>query len=138
MEDLRQAEGVKKRITSYKDLVAWQLAMSLAKRVYGATKLFPKDEQYGLVAQLRRAGVSVPSNIAEGYGRGTRRDYVCYLRTARASLYEIETQVLLALALEYLTPKQAESLLADITECSRTLQGLIRSLEGVKRAAGDA
>ena len=115
-------------IKSYRDLVAWQKAMGLAKRVYGATKLLPKDEQYGLSQQLRRAAVSVPSNIAEGYGRGSRREYVSFLRTARASLYEVETQILLAQEMEYLTSKQAEALLSDAGECSRVLNGLIRSL----------
>lgn len=120
--------GEKKQIRSYRDLIAWQKAMALGRRVYGATKLFPKDELYGLCQQLRKAAVSVPSNIAEGYGRGSRRDYVNFLRTARASLYEVETQALLAEDLGHLTNKQAESLLADADECSRILNGLIGSL----------
>jgi four helix bundle protein len=123
-----QPAGEKKQIRSYRDLIAWQKAMALARRVYGATKLFPKDELYGLCQQLRKGAVSVPSNIAEGYGRGSRRDYVSFLRTARASLYEVETQVLLAEELGYLTNKQADSLLADADECSRVLNGLINSL----------
>ena len=121
-----------KRIRHYRDLVAWQKTMALAKRVYGATELLPKSEDYGLKQQLRRAAVSVPSNIAEGYGRGSRRDYVNFLRTARGSLYELETQVLLAQSLDYLTRRQAESLLEDSAECSRVLNGLIGSLSGKK------
>jgi four helix bundle protein len=115
-------------IRSYRDLIAWQKAMALAKRVYGATNLFPKGEQYGLSQQLRRAAVSVPSNIAEGWGRGKRRDYASFLRTARASLYEAETHILLSRDLGYLTDKQSESLLRDSAECSRVLHGLIASL----------
>ena len=115
-------------IRSYQDLNAWQLAMRLAGRVYRATKLFPKEELFGMVQQTRRAAVSVPSNIAEGYGRGSRRDYVSFLRIARGSLYEVETNIILAEQLEYLNGKQAKSLLDDLRECSRTLQGLIKSL----------
>ena len=126
--------GDGKAIRSYRDLVAWQKAMALAKRVYGASKLFPKSEQYGLCQQVQRAAVSVPSNIAEGYGRGSRRDYVGFLRTARGSLYEVETQVLLARDLEYLTESQAESLLQDTGDCSRVLHGLIASLAERKKA----
>jgi four helix bundle protein len=128
-EKSQPAEG---SIRSYRDLVAWQMGMALAKRVYGATRLFPREEQYGLTQQLRKAVVSVPSNIAEGYGRGSRRDYLSFLRTARGSLYEVETQVLLARGLEYLTEKQSGSLLEDVRKCSRVLQGLIRSLANEK------
>ena len=127
-------DGQTNLIRSYRDLVAWKKAMQLAKRAYGATKLFPKSEQYGLCQQLRRAAVSVPSNIAEGYGRGSRRDYLSFLRIARASLYEVETQILLAKELEFLTDKQAESLMQDTGECSRVLHGLIRSLTKEKKA----
>ncbi len=119
-------------IRSYRDLVAWQKAMALAKRTYGATKLFPKEEMYGLVQQIRRAAVSVPSNIAEGYGRGSRMDYVRFLYTARGSLYEVETQTLIARDLGYLTDKQSDSLLEDADECSRLLGGLIKSLKTKK------
>lgn len=124
---------VKEPIRSYRDLLAWQKAMALAKRVYGATKLLPRDELYGLCRQLRRAAVSVPSNVAEGYGRGSRRDYASFLRIARASLYEMETQVLLAEDLQYLTAEQAQSLLIDTAECSRLLNGLIASLKERKK-----
>ena len=119
-------------IRSYRDLIAWQKAMALAKRVYGATKLFPKEEMYGLVQQIRKAVVSVPSNIAEGYGRGSRMDYVRFLHMARGSLYEVETQTLISRDLDYLTDKQSDSLLEDANECSRLLGGLIKSLKTKK------
>ena len=115
-------------IRSYRDLIAWQKAMALAKRIYGATRLFPKEEVYGLTQQMRRAAASIASNIAEGYGRGSRRDYVRFLHTARGSLYEVETQVLLAKEMSYLTDKQAASLLEDTGECSKLLYALIKSL----------
>ena len=101
----------------------------LAKRIYGATKLFPKEEMYGLVQQMRRAGISVPSNIAEGYGRGGRKEYAHFLHTARGSLYELETQIFISRDLSYLTDRQADSLLEDADECSRILGGLIKSLK---------
>lgn len=124
------------RIRSYRDLVAWQEAMSLAKNVYRESSRLPKSEDYGLKQQVRRACVSVPSNIAEGYGRGSRRDYVSvsFLRRARGSLYEVETQILLAGELEYLTPEQTDPLLAQADECSRVLNGLITALENSETA----
>ena len=118
-------------VKSYRDLIAWQQAMALCKRVYEATKLYPKEERFGLVQQSRRAAVSAPSNIAEGWGRGALGDYLRFLAIARSSLFELETQILLARDLEYLTGPQAESLLSDTGECCRVLQGLIGSLERI-------
>ncbi|RPI59311.1 MAG: four helix bundle protein, partial [Planctomycetaceae bacterium] len=80
----------KRPIRSYKDLQVWQKSMELAGQIYEATQKFPADERFGLTSQLRRAAVSVPSNIAEGYGRGTRKDYKRFLQVARGSLYELE------------------------------------------------
>ncbi len=82
--------------------------------------------------QIHRAAVSVPSNIAEGYGRGSLRDYIRFLLTARGSLYEVETQILLAKELVYLTEKQTNSLMQDTGECSKVLNGLIVSLKKKK------
>jgi len=121
-------------IRSFRDLVAWQKAMALAQQTYAATDAFPKAAQYGLCQQLRRAVVSVPSNIAEGWGRGTKRDYLRFLHVARGSLYEVETQLLLAGQLEYLRTEAGDALLASVSECSRVLNGLIRNLaEGKTR-----
>lgn len=117
-------------IKNYKDVVAWQTARAFVKRIYGATKLFPKEELYGLTQQIRRAAVSVPSNIAEGYGRGSLGDYIRFLLVARGSLFELETQIIVANDLEYLTEKQTNSLIEDIEQCIRILQGLIASLKG--------
>ena len=118
-------------IKSYQDLMAWQTARSLVKRIYQATATFPAQEIHGLTNQVRRAAVSVPSNIAEGYGRGTRKDYVRFLQNARGSLYEVETQVILADDLGFLVPSVSQPLLLQTGECSRILNGLIRSLEVV-------
>lgn len=115
-------------IRSYRDLVAWQEARALVKMVYLATKSFPKEETYGLSLQMRRASVSVPSNIAEGYGRGSRKDYVRFLQVARGSLYELQTQLFLAEDLGYLHPPASQALHEQTDRCSRLLHGLIRSL----------
>jgi len=115
-------------IRGYADLVAWRKTRALVKRIYGATELFPKDELYGLTQQLRRAAVSIPSNIAEGHGRQGVGEYLYHLTVARGSLYEVETQVILGCDLGYLTETQLSSLLDDTTECAKVLQGLIKSL----------
>ncbi|MFA6134166.1 MAG: four helix bundle protein [Phycisphaerae bacterium] len=116
-------------IRSYRDLLVWQRGCDLVKLAYELTKTFPREELYGLVQQLRRAAVSVPSNVAEGYGRGTRKDYIHFLQTARGSLYEVETQVILAQKLGYATDSQARPLSQLIEESSRLLHGLILSLQ---------
>jgi len=89
--------------SGYKDLIAWQKGMELVTTVYDATDGFPSHEQFGLVSQLRRAAVSVPSNIAEGKAHYSNRDFVRFLRHARGSLAEIETQVLIAQQRRYLS-----------------------------------
>lgn len=121
-------------IRSYRDLVAWQKAMDFGIEVYKTTKTLPDSERFGLVSQLRRAAVSVASNIAEGYGRGTRSDYLRFLRTARGSLYEIDTQMLLAARLEYLTSNAYETIHERLNECGRLIAGLIRSLESEEQS----
>lgn len=101
----------------------------MAKEIYGLTEAFPKSEQYGITDQLRRAGVSVPSNIAEGYGRGTRQDYLRFLRVARGSVFEMDTQLLIARDLGYLNVEAHRAIEESVHECGRVLAGLIRSIE---------
>lgn len=120
---------MKSEIHSFRDLKAWQKSLDLSQRLYCITQSFPKHEMFGLVQQIRRASVSVPANIAEGWGRGSTPDYVRFLRTSRGSLCEIETEVHLAQRLGYLPPLEMDRLLKDVEECSRILQGLIASLE---------
>ncbi len=115
-------------VTSYRDLIAWQKGMDLACAVYGATEQFPSREQFGLTNQMRRAVVSVPSNSAEGQGRGTTKDYVHFLHIARGSLQELETQCLLAQRLNYLAEADAQRLLILCDEVSRIVSGLMNSL----------
>ena len=114
-------------VRTYRDLIAWQKAMVLTKMVYVQTKAMPSDERFGLVSQMRRAAVSIPSNIAEGPARQSRGDYLRFLRNARGSLAELSTQVELCSDLELMAPNgQLNDILA---ETDRVLQGLIRSLE---------
>ncbi len=113
-------------VRTFRDLIAWQKAMALAKMVYQATSAMPDSERFGLTSQMRRAVVSIPSNIAEGHGRESRTDYLRFLRMARGSLMEFQTQLILAQELRLITvPEQLESLQA---ETDRVLQGLIRGL----------
>ncbi len=133
MAEATRKPQASEKIRSYRDLIAWQAGIALVKRVYGATRLLPKEEQYGLCQQMRKAAVSVPANIAEGWGRGRRRDYVSFLRVARGSLYETETQVVLCRELAYLTDQQAGALLKDTESCSKLLHRLIQSLERTDR-----
>jgi four helix bundle protein len=112
---------------SYRQLVAWQKAMQFVKEIYRITRSFPNDEMYGLTSQLRRATVSVPSNIAEGQARYSRREFYHFLTLARGSLAEIETQIEIAASLEYLTSADARLLSARAAELGRILNGLIAS-----------
>jgi four helix bundle protein len=112
----------------YKDLVAWKKAMDLVVSIYAATETFPTREKFSLTDQLRRAAVSVPSNIAEGQAHFNKREFLHFLRHARGSLAEVETQLLLAQRLKYLSNPQVENLLKEVDELGRIMSGLIRSL----------
>ena len=112
----------------YKDLVVWQKAMLLVTEIYRLTRTFPKDEVFGLSSQLRRAAVSVPSNIAEGQGRLTKGEFRQFLGQAKGSLMELETQLLIGQNLGYLQQDQISALLDMTGEVGRLLNGLINSL----------
>ena len=118
------------RINSYRDLIAWQRAMSLVVAVYRATEALPDSEKFGLRSQMRRSAVSIPSNIAEGYGRESTQDYLRFLCVARGSLYELRTQFEICASLDYLIGDEA--LTGLLAETDRVLHGLIR---GVERSA---
>lgn len=115
-------------LKSYRDLLVWQKAIELVIQVYKLSGQFPRNEIYGLTAQVRRASVSVPSNIAEGYGRGSRKEYLQFLWIAQGSLKELETQLILAECLSYATPAQVEPVLSDSDQLGKMLGSLIRSL----------
>ena len=114
---------------NYRDLVAWQKAMELVEAVYAATQGFPPDERFGLTSQLRRAAVSVPSNIAEGEGRGSRNDFGRFIAIAYGSLREVETQLLIAIRLGYVDEPACRGAFSLADEVGRLLNGLARSLD---------
>jgi four helix bundle protein len=114
---------------SYRDLDAWREGMNLAEQCYTLAKQFPKEELFGLTSQVRRAAVSVPANIAEGYGRENRGDYIHHLRIAQESLKELETHILIAVRVRLLTDDGAAVAMAQCDRVGRILRALIRSLQ---------
>lgn len=115
-------------MNSYRDLIGWQKAIDVVVDIYRVTRSFPANEQFALTNQLRRAAVSIPSNIAEGQGRGTDKEFCHFLRIARGSIQEVETQLLIAHRLNYCPAAEAEECLKRLDEVSRILAGSIRSL----------
>ena len=112
------------QINTYKDLIVWQKAMDLAETVHRLSQSFPKEELYGLTSQLRRAAVSVPSNIAEGQARQSTAEFKNFLSISHGSLAEVETQLLLAIRFKYLTSQQAAAALSLREEISKMLSSL--------------
>src|SRR5262245_18200016 len=106
-------------VRHYTELIAWQKAMDLVVEVYRSTDSFPQREVFGLTNQMRRAAVSIPSNIAEGQGRATTKDFLLFLYIARGSLQELETQILLAYRLAFLSGEVKQTLLGAATELAR-------------------
>lgn len=117
------------KIESYQDLIVWQRAMDFVVFCYEISKSFPSSEQFGLTSQLRRSAVSIPSNIAEGYGRNSRGEYIQFLGVANGSLKESETQIIVASRLKYITSEQADEGLNRTSEIGKLLRGLIFSLK---------
>jgi four helix bundle protein len=111
---------------NYKELRVWQHSRELVKRIYLLTQAFPDSEKFGLTNQMRRAAVSVPSNISEGSGRQHPRDTIQFLVVARGSLYELETQCYLAFDLNFINQQQLEEILEQLTACIQLVQGFIR------------
>ncbi|HJU46030.1 MAG TPA: four helix bundle protein [Chitinophagaceae bacterium] len=114
---------------TYRDMEVWLKAKALTKEIYLLTKIFPKDELYGLVSQIRRCAVSIPSNIAEGYGRQHKKETIQFLHIARGSLYELETQLYISKDLEYIDESKINSMILMIDECRKILNGLINYFE---------
>jgi four helix bundle protein len=117
------------QIKTYKDLIVWQKSMLLVTEIYKISKYFPKDETYGLVSQMRRCAISIPSNIAEGYGRKSTSDYVRFLRVAAGSLYELQTQMEISLNLGYLKSNKFDKLYESGREIERMLSSLTKKLD---------
>lgn len=114
--------------SNYKDLIVWKKSFALTVELYTLTKEFPKDELFGLVSQMRRSAVSIPSNIAEGQSRGTCKDFKKFLRTAYASGAELETQTLLAEKIGYISNLESIQVCEKIIEIRSMLVGLMKSL----------
>jgi four helix bundle protein len=115
-------------IKSYKDLIVWQKAYQLCLDVYRSTKFFPKEERYGLISQIRRSAVSVPSNIAEGHGRKSKAEYIQFLYIAYGSICELETQILLADDLHFTKDESLRRVQENLGDVERLLKALIKSL----------
>ena len=113
----------------HKDLIVWQKSMELTRIIYTLTKRFPQGEIFGLTKQIRRAVVSIPSNIAEGFGRNSDKQFIHFLKIAKGSAAELDTQLLISRDLSYLTAKDAKSTLALYDEIARMLGALIRNIE---------
>jgi len=116
-------------LRNYKELHVWQKAYALCLHIYKTTKHFPTDERYGLTSQIRRSAVSIPSNIAEGYGRKSTIEYVRFLYIAYGSVCELETQTMLSGDLGYVEKESLKKLLGKIGDVERMLKALIKSLE---------
>lgn len=116
------------KVKNYQELIVWQRAMDFVEEIYSGSKTFPREEIYGLTAQIRRAAVSIPSNIAEGQGRRTTADFVRHLSIAYGSLREVETQLFISGRLRYLSDERVSGLIARASEVGRLLNGLMNSL----------
>ncbi len=116
------------RARSYKDLLVWQKGMTLAEGIYQITRPFPNEEKFGLVSQMRRAAVSVASNIAEGQARHSTKEFIQFISHAEGSVAELETQLVLAVALGYCVQCQAEAAFGLISDLRNMLNALRRTL----------
>jgi four helix bundle protein len=135
---MRKSNGA--RIESYRDLDAWQLAMETVVEIYRVTRVFPAEEKFGLIAQLRRGAVSIPSNIAEGRGRLGAGEFRRFVSIARGSVAEVETQIAVAVALGFTDANEIAPVSAKLDRLSKMLFSLYRSLGGPghgRGAAGD-
>ncbi|MFK8037720.1 MAG: four helix bundle protein [Crocinitomicaceae bacterium] len=119
-------------IKSYKDLLIWQNGITLAKMTYELCEKFPKDEVYGIQSQVKRSAVSIASNIAEGWGRNYKQSFIHFLRIAKGSLFELETQMIIAKELKFVSNKEVEEIFKLIIEESKMLNAFIKKIESTK------
>jgi len=124
----------RRKIRGFKDLVVWQRSVALAVKIYQITKNFPREEIYGLTSQIRRAAVSIPSNIAEGHGKGSRPSFASHTDIALGSAAELETQLEISLKIGYLSQSESDSLLIELTEIVRILYGLLNKVQPDRHA----
>ena len=120
----------KKPIRSYRDLDVWKRGIDLVEHIYKLTGVFPSEERFSLTAQLRRAAISIPSNIAEGWGRGSTKDYMHFLRIARSSLHEVETQLIIGHRLGYPDKEPLDAILGETEVEGKMLLEAVRILSG--------
>jgi four helix bundle protein len=116
-------------VRNYMDLIVWQKAMDLVESVYAVTRVWPREEVYGLTSQIRRPAVSIPSNIAEGQGRSSTKEFTHHLSIAHGLLREVETQAMIAQRLGYLSTEGSAALLSSASEVGRLINGLSNALE---------
>jgi len=116
------------KISSYKDLEVWQVSVGMASEIYDITRSFPKEEIYSLTSQIRRAAISIPANIAEGWGRNMTKEYIQFLRVARGSLSELETRLIISNNLSYMDSDSLDALSNTIRRLSSMLNSMIDSL----------
>ena len=116
------------KASSYKDLIVWQKSVRLVKLIYALTRNFPSDEQFGIISQMRRAAVSIPSNIAEGQARRTTPDFIRFLSNSEGSVAELETQLIISLELEFCATDEAREIFELLDEIRRMLNALRRTL----------
>ena len=117
------------KINGFRDLQIWQRGIALVERIYQTTVSFPKEEIYGLTSQIRRSAVSIPSNIAEGFGRGFKNEYKQFLFITIGSASELTTQLTIAGRLEYLSNKDADDLIDEVEQISKMTMALIKKLD---------
>lgn len=116
-------------VQSYKDLLIWKKGIEIVKEVYFLSKQLPKNEEYAISDQIRRAAVSIPANIAEGYGRASTRNYLYFVRIARGSLFEVETLLTVMIEVELIAAEHAETLSELLIEEGKMINSFIKSLE---------
>src|SRR3989338_1961762 len=119
----------KKKIHSYKDLIIWQKSILLIEKIYELTRVFPKEELYGLTNQIRRAAVSVASNIAEGQSRGSLKEYIQFLTISFGSIAEVDTQLYIAMKIDYINEKQYQEIYLLLLEIQKMTHVLIYKLK---------
>ncbi len=121
-------DGDRKAIRTFRDLMVWQKAVLFVTEIYRVTKDFPREEQFGLVSQMRRSSISIPSNIAEGYGRKSTGDYLRFLQIAMGSIFEIQTQLQIAVNLQYVNAGCFTEMFDESREIERMLSSLLNRL----------
>ena len=119
-------------MSNFKELMVWQKAIDLVTEIYKITRAFPKEEVFGLVSQMQRAAVSIPSNIAEGHERNSDKEFAQFLCIARGSLAELETQIIIAEKLSYITKEQRISILNNCYEIGRMINGLLKKINSLQ------